>query len=234
MAGRWSLVGVTAMVLVTVAGCSKAKPVSTEPKLAAPTPAKSVSTELKLTAKVRPSGDSAAKWVELCTTPGPVEVAAGQELGLEPVDPGTFGDTELKQLAVDLANTNLTTLWLGSCEGVTDAGLAHLAELTNLTRLALAGTGVTDAGLAHLAGLTNLTMLTLAATSVTDAGLAHLAGLTNLTILNLRSTGVTDAGLAHLTGLTNLKTLDLTACDGVTDAGVAVVKEKLPRCEVTR
>jgi internalin A len=44
---------------------------------------------------------------------------------------------------------------------VTDAGLAHLRELTNLQTLGLNGTQVTDAGLANLRGLTNLSELSL-------------------------------------------------------------------------
>ena len=86
---------------------------------------------------------------------------------------------------------------------VSDAGLAHLKGLTNLS-LILGGTQVTDAGLAHLKGLTKLKLLQLSGTQVTDAGLAHLKGLTKLRHLTLGGTQVTDAGLVHLKGLTNL------------------------------
>ena len=57
---------------------------------------------------------------------------------------------------------------------MTDAGVAHLAGLTNLTELSLSGTGMTDAGVVHLARLTNLTWLYLCDTGVTDAGVADL------------------------------------------------------------
>ncbi|MDO4570790.1 MAG: hypothetical protein Q4D38_10425, partial [Planctomycetia bacterium] len=92
---------------------------------------------------------------------------------------------------------------------ITDAGLAHLAGLTNLESLDLGWTKITDAGLAHLAGLTNLDWLELRDTNITDPGLAHLAGLTNLNQLGLENTNITDAGLAHLAGLTNLDWLEL-------------------------
>ncbi len=128
--------------------------------------------------------------------------------------------------------TNLEWLDLNSTH-VTDAGLAHLAGLTNLEALGLGNTQVTDAGLAHLAGLTNLKRLWLGNTQVTDAGLAHLAGLTELQGLDLRSPQVTDAGLAHLAGLTKLGILYLRDTQ-VTDAGVASLRASLPSVEIDR
>ncbi len=56
----------------------------------------------------------------------------------------------------------------------TDAGLAHLSDLTQLTWLDLSRAGVVDAGLARLAGLTQLTSLSLDCTEVTDAGVERL------------------------------------------------------------
>ena len=74
--------------------------------------------------------------------------------------------------------------------------------MTSPLVLNLVVTSVTDAGLANLKGLTNLSASTSSGTSVTDAGLAHLKGLTNLSKLVLADTRVTDAGLANLKGLT--------------------------------
>jgi hypothetical protein len=62
----------------------------------------------------------------------------------------------------------------GSTAAVADAGLAHVAGLTNLDMLSLAGTTVADAGLVHLRGLTGLRHLTLNDTAVTPAGLEDL------------------------------------------------------------
>ena len=45
---------------------------------------------------------------------------------------------------------------LGDNSHVTDAGLAHLAELAQLQRLDLKETAVVGPGLEHLAGLSNL------------------------------------------------------------------------------
>jgi hypothetical protein len=122
---------------------------------------------------------------------------------------------------------------------LTDAGLAHLAQIGTLRYLDYFGR-VTDAGLAqlqtlkglqhlrfhpiptftrlaHLRGLANLRYLALA---TTDAGLADLQGLTGLHRLDLAGSKFTDAGLAHLRGLTELRRLDLSYTN-VTDAGLA-------------
>jgi hypothetical protein len=81
---------------------------------------------------------------------------------------------------------------------VTDAGLAHVAALKNLTRLHLENTKITDAGLDHLKGLANLEYLNLYGTQVTDAGIAKLAGLKNLKKLFVWQTKVTDDGAKKL------------------------------------
>ena len=102
---------------------------------------------------------------------------------------------------------------------ITDAGLAHLAELTQLRSLSLNDTQIADAGLAHLVGLTQLQWLDLNGTRITDAGLAHLVGLTQLKELGLDKTRITDAGLAHVARLTQLKKLGLYNAN-ITDAGL--------------
>ncbi|MDO4570150.1 MAG: hypothetical protein Q4D38_07195, partial [Planctomycetia bacterium] len=59
-------------------------------------------------------------------------------------------------------------------------------------------TNITDAGLAHLAGLTNLNWLGLENTNITDAGLAHLYGLTQLKSLSLPSKALQGAAVSAL------------------------------------
>jgi internalin A len=81
----------------------------------------------------------------------------------------------------------------------TDAKLAHVGRLSRLQLLsANYSPSVSNAGLAHLTRLTNLTFLWLDDTQVTDAGLAHLKGLSKLTQLNLHGSQVTDAGVNEL------------------------------------
>ena len=64
--------------------------------------------------------------------------------------------------------------------------------------VAFCGPQVTDAGLMHLEELTDLKMLILNGTQVTDAGLVHLNGLTNLIRLDLKDTQATDDGVEKL------------------------------------
>ncbi len=77
---------------------------------------------------------------------------------------------------------------------VTDAGMAHVGAMKNLTRLHLENTKITDAGLDHLKNLSELEYLNLYGTLVTDAGIAKLAGLKKLKKLFVWETKVTDAG----------------------------------------
>lgn len=99
-------------------------------------------------------------------------------------------------------NANVATKEFG------DAELAKLAPLkANLQWLDLGGTKVTDAGMAEVAGMKNLTRLHLEKTAVTDAGVARLAKLRQLEYLNLYGTQVTDDSLAHLELLPELRKL---------------------------
>ena len=73
------------------------------------------------------------------------------------------------------------------------AGIQRNAQ-GEIDGVSLCDTQVTDAGLVHLAGLTNLRVLTLLGDQITDADLVHLKGLTKLEDLSLGGPQVTDAG----------------------------------------
>jgi internalin A len=82
---------------------------------------------------------------------------------------------------------------------ITGEGLAVHDSIGKLSYLQVSGTPqATDAGLAHLKGLRELSCLALIGTQVTDTGLAHLTGLRNLSLLLLQGTGVSDAGVKKL------------------------------------
>lgn len=129
--------------------------------------------------------------------------------------PPTKADlTYLHRVIEDLEATtpedliDLTELYLNA--RADDAGLAHLARLTNLESLGINGAPkVRGAGLTHLKTLTRLQRLNLSQSAVGDAGLVHIAPLTRLESLQLAGTRVTSAGVRHLKALTNLKSLDL-------------------------
>ncbi len=95
----------------------------------------------------------------------------------------------------------------------------------------LARTQVTDAGMAHVGAMKNLTRLHLENTKITDAGLDHLKNLGELEYLNLYGTLVTDAGIAKLAGLKKLKKLFVWETK-VTDAGAKKISAAIPSVNV--
>jgi hypothetical protein len=114
----------------------------------------------------------------------------------------------------------------------TDKELASLRALAPQTVwLDLSGTGVTDAGLATVAQFKNLTRLHLNRTKISDAGLKRLTGLQQLEYLNLYGTVVTDAGLQSLTSLKKLRTLYVWQT-AVTASGLERLRSTLPRLDV--
>ncbi len=148
-----------------------------------------------------------------------------------------LSDSGLKTILDKASGTRITSISLSNCKKITDAGLAHLAELPSLYSLNLSMCdNITDAGLAHLAKLTLLSSLDLRrCTNITDAGIAHLSKLALLSSLNLSiCPNITDVGLAHLATLTLLSSLDLSGWshipvssrglnwnENITDAGLA-------------
>jgi Leucine-rich repeat (LRR) protein len=122
-----------------------------------------------------------------------------KELGLR--GPG-FSDAGLIHLA---SLPSLSKLELFGSQ-FTDDGLKHVGALSQIEELWLCeATAITDAGLAHLAGLGNLTWLAIHSPNVTDAGLAHVAKLTSLTRLSLHGAQISQAGLEHVRKLPRLE-----------------------------
>jgi len=154
-----------------------------------------------------------------------------------------LGSTRIedRDLAVVAGLPKLYNLQIGA-RGITEAGLARLAESRSLTCLGLADTSITDmrplsprlhaistlwmenshlndAGIEPLSRGIRLTDLTIAGSSMTDAGLDHLASLTSLRKLGLDRSAITDAGLARLKSLKPLEILSLTETE-LTDSSV--------------
>jgi len=119
-------------------------------------------------------------------------------------------------------------------------GTADLGGLSLLRRLVVKRLNVKfdDENLANLAGLTSLRYLNIlvgdaSLSAITDQGLGHLSNLKALEHLSLNPCPmVTDAGLKHLEGLTGLEELLLWQ-SRITLKGVAGLKEKIPRVNVT-
>ena len=128
-------------------------------------------------------------------------------------------DSKLRALSLSAYTTDFSglaafapnRLWALSAERmpVHDEQLAHLSDITSLTKLELNNTDITDAGLAHLIPLEDLAELLLFGTKITDHGLRLVGRFANLKNLNLGETAVTDEGLAHLSQLALLDALNL-------------------------
>jgi Leucine-rich repeat (LRR) protein len=141
---------------------------------------------------------------------------------------------KLNVIVLDVAqnDAHLDVSYLQKDAKFSDDFLAPLKDLKgSLVSLNLRGQDVTDAQLAHLKDLTNLTRLHLENTKITDKGLEQLKGLTNLEYLNLYHDAITDAGLAQLEGMKKLKNLYLWQTK-VTEPGAAKLKKALPQCEI--
>jgi Leucine-rich repeat (LRR) protein len=154
-----------------------------------------------------------------------------------------LGDTRIedRELAVVAGLPKLYNLQMGA-RGITEAGLARLAESKSLACIGLADTSIadlrplsprlhaistlwmensqlTDAGIEPLSRKIRLTDLTISGSKMTDAGLDHVASLTSLWRLRLDRSAITDAGLARLKSLKSLETLSLTETK-LTDSSV--------------
>lgn len=122
---------------------------------------------------------------------------------------------------------------------ITDEGLRRLAalDLPYLESLDLGWCDrITDAGLAHLADMGSLKWLHLSAClQITDAGLPPLLSMKNLEALDLRGCpGITDAGLEILGRKTDWKNLAFGGCPNVTPEAVAKLQRALPAARVEK
>lgn len=101
---------------------------------------------------------------------------------------------------------------------ITDAGIAHLADLKRLNYLWAGGSSnspLTDVAIEHIAHLASLKTLKIGGKHITDDGLARLTRLTALQNLSLFYVGpITDVGLAHLANLRRLRKLWVQGSDG--------------------
>jgi len=137
-----------------------------------------------------------------------------------------FGDAGLETLS---SCTPLEELDLSENSLISDAGMAHLAKLTNLRKLNLWRVQISDHGVLMLAPLTRLAWLNLDNTKLSDAGLPALKNMTALTFLHLGSTQITAAAAPSLVHLTALKDLKVTRTAlGGSDSAISDLRKNLP------
>jgi len=126
-------------------------------------------------------------------------------VGLETLTFGStaVGDEGMKSL---MGVKNLRWLEIGGHRRLTNAGLAVVRDLTQLQRLYLHRTRVTDAGLTHLDQLTEM-RTSMLPKGITDAGIEHLKGMTKLTFLEATDSPIMARGISVLRGLKHLDSL---------------------------
>ncbi|MEN9572309.1 MAG: hypothetical protein RL514_164 [Verrucomicrobiota bacterium] len=139
---------------------------------------------------------------------GQVTEAGGAVTRVSFKDCSKLGDAEFKAIG-QLKSLKSLTLY-GSCKGLTDTTLAHLAGLTALEELGTDGIQVTDAGLKHLAALPNLRSasffhIAFPDKGFTGAGFAAFKTLPKLERLTVAGTPFNDTGMAAIAELTQLK-----------------------------
>ena len=122
----------------------------------------------------------------------------------------TMANADLAKIA---SFRQLRILTLYRAEGVTDEGLASLANLNELEIMQIRGARVRGPGLTHLGGLRKLGTLELNVSAngceLSGRSLVHLAPLTGLARLSLDPVKLRKGDLDSLAGLANLQALDL-------------------------
>jgi internalin A len=118
---------------------------------------------------------------------------------------------------------------------VTDAGMAHLRNLSRLKYLLLQGTEITGPAVANLEGMRDLRYLNLNQIPLGDQDARYLRSMTRLESLFINGEHITDSGMESLAGLTSLKVLSLD-CPEVTTAGLQSLRgmSRLEQLEIRR
>ena len=142
--------------------------------------------------------DSNGDWQELDRGPGYFTIPDGS---VARVRIKSISDYELTTLVDELQGfAALRFLDLAENRNVTNAGLARLRALPQLTGLSLSSCSITNAGLEHLRALPNLVWLDLSyCNRLNDAALKPLEAMRTLTFVNLQGClGIGRAGLARM------------------------------------
>ncbi len=102
---------------------------------------------------------------------------------------------------------------------VSDEGLKYLIGKT-FYKIDLSFTKVTNEGMQTLAKIPMIERIKLEGLPIQDSGVEKLKDL-KLQAITLRQTQITDKSLEVLSKIKTLNSIDLSACDGITDSGVA-------------
>ena len=115
--------------------------------------------------------------------------------------------------------TQLELLDLNDCNQISSEGVVHLKGLTKLRNLSLWGPGITDKAMSSLSGMTNMAAISFRKCSLTDSGFAALSGMTKLKEFDIFQTPVGDRALAAVSGANEMSKLKLRG-SAITSKGI--------------
>jgi len=110
-----------------------------------------------------------------------------------------------------------------------DEDMACLANFKRLKQLIVTeyNAYLTDAGMSHLAGLTEMDYLSIGGPQLTDDALSYMSNMKKLRRLYIRGV-FTDDALRHLEGLENLEYVQMSTTGYISSGAVARLKRNLP------
>ncbi len=144
------------------------------------------------------------------------------------------GLKKLKSLRIDMRHETSRTgnQFVTIYDAFRQSDLACLSGLTNLESLSIWGAGIGDAGLEHLASLTNLKYLyILGGPNLTDDGLKHLAGMHRLDTLTIGDSRITGEGFAHLYPLKTIHIIFLTSAVPISENALTRLRTEMPHLQ---
>lgn len=142
------------------------------------------------------------------------------------------GLTKLEQLTLKLKRTRRGKEVVQ--DDIRDKDLACLAKLKNLKELRIVSSSksmITDAGMSHLAGLTNMRSLGIYGPLLTDKALSRLKGMQQLSSLSINGK-FTEEGLLQLKDLKRLRYLRLGRDSTFTPAALKRLRKSLPHLNI--
>ena len=140
--------------------------------------------------------------------PSPAEIVER----FQKLPPYDITDADLTQLSdTPEAGLNIQKIDLTGNRKVSNAGLARLSELKNLTSLTLASTDLASENLSAIGSIPSLNELLLSSTKTDDAVVAKLTAIPHLKTLDLSGTLITQAAGISLSQMLELSTLKLSS-----------------------
>lgn len=110
----------------------------------------------------------------------------------------------------------LKFLSVDEMEGVTDAGIAHIAKHRNLESLFISYTQLTDEGLAKIQTIKTLKRVWMEGTKITDASMEGFRQIPNIAEIGIAYTGITNEGLMRLSDISSLRKVGIKGCEQIT------------------